>query len=240
MNHALLRRENRSKRSSCPRLSRVIVFSSTSGIEAHPQAAFLFYQMDSIEGFILAGGKSSRMGTDKSQLTIRGLSFIDQIAGELSPIAERVRLVGHPPPSSKLPAIPDVYPKWGALGGVHAAIASCSAEWAIVVACDFPLVTSELFSSLASLRGDSDAVAPVQADKIPQPLCALYRVEPCLAQAESLIKTGERKPIALLQSVRTRWVAFNEIAILKGAAHFFDNINTPEDYERLVRKEVTE
>ena len=195
--------------------------------------------MDSIQGFILAGGQSSRMGTDKSQLTIRGLSFTDQIARELSEVAQRISLVGHQP-FSTLPAIPDVYPAWGALGGVHTAIASCSARWAFVVACDFPLVTSELFAHLASLRRDFEAVAPIQADKIPQPLCALYRVEPCLAQAESLIKSGERKPIALLQSVRTRWVAFDEIANLKEAAHFFDNINTPEDYERLVRKEITE
>ena len=44
---------------------------------------------------------------------------------------------------------------------------------------------------------------------------------------------GERRPIALLQSVRTRWVDFNEISDLDGSSHFFDNINTPEDYARV-------
>lgn len=191
--------------------------------------------MESIEGFILAGGQSRRMGTDKSLLNINGQTFVERVAEEVSAVARVVRVVGAATPSN-LAAVPDVYPKWGALGGVHAALSACSAEWALVVACDFPLVTSELFKRLADLREGFEAVAPIQRDEVPQPLCALYRVTQCLALAESLIKSGERRPIALLQSVQTRWVRFDEIASLEGAAHFFDNINTPEDYAHLVKK----
>jgi molybdopterin-guanine dinucleotide biosynthesis protein A len=85
---------------------------------------------------------------------------------------------------------------------------------------------------LASLRKDFDAVAPIQTDGRPQPLCAFYARTPCLARAEQLIKSGERKPIGLLQSVRTRWVPFSELEDLAGADRFFDNINTPQDYAR--------
>ena len=121
---------------------------------------------------------------------------------------------------------------------MHAALSACGAEWALVVACDFPFVTGDLFGKLASSRGNAEAVAPIQADGIPQPLCSLYRVKPCLTLAEELIKSGERKPIALLQSVRTRWVEFNELAGLENANSFFDNINTPEDYARLRAKGI--
>ena len=79
-----------------------------------------------------------------------------------------------------------------ALGGVHAALANCLSEWALVVACDFPFVTTDLFARMHDLSAGSNAVAPVQADGVPQPLCTLYRVDPCLAQAEQLIKSGER------------------------------------------------
>jgi molybdopterin-guanine dinucleotide biosynthesis protein A len=48
-----------------------------------------------------------------------------------------------------------------------------------------------------------------------------------------LIKSGERKPIALLQSVGTRWILFSELADLKQANSLFDNINTPQDYARI-------
>ncbi|HEV2883645.1 MAG TPA: molybdenum cofactor guanylyltransferase [Pyrinomonadaceae bacterium] len=190
--------------------------------------------MGSIEAFILAGGKSRRMGTDKSRLTIDGETFATRIASELAPLTPRISLVGNNATATGLNHVADVYPEWGALGGVHAALSNCSAEWALVVACDYPFVTTDLFRRLAALRDDFEAVAPVQSDLIPQPLCALYRVQPCLALAERLIKTGERKPIALLQSVRTRWTSFDELADLDRSSYFFENINTPEDYDRAV------
>ena len=205
--------------------------------------------MDSIAGFILVGGASRRMGTDKAGLTLNGQSFVDRIAAEVSEVTTSVTIVGSNTAalqlkdSSKLPIVPDVYPHWGALGGVHAALAACSAqrspqyspEWALIVACDFPFVTEELFVRLASAREGFDAVAPIQSDSIPQPLCALYRVTPCLVRAEELIKSGERKPIALLQSLNTRWLLFSELADLEHAASLFDNINTPQDYSRIAR-----
>lgn len=197
---------------------------------------------DEVEGFILVGGESRRMGTAKARLLLDGRSFVELIARELSARTSSIKVVGDKAfqietlPQIKLKVAPDVFPKWGALGGVHAALSACSVDWALVVACDFPFVTSELFASLERLRGDFDAVAPIQEDGIPQPLCSLYRVEPCLQLAEQLIKSGERKPIALLQSVRTRWVLFNELSNLRGADRFFENINTPEDYARASRK----
>ena|SRR5258708_7554481 len=192
--------------------------------------------MDSIEGFILIGGESRRMGTDKSRLMLDGESFVERIARELSALTPSVSLVGDHTSPIQINApinkarIPDVYPHWGALGGVHASLSACSGSWALIVACDFPFATRELFLHLAGQREHFEAVAPIQSDLIPQPLCALYRVEACLGRAEHLIKSGERKPLALLQSVRTRWVSFSELADLKDATHFFDNINTPEDY----------
>ena len=117
--------------------------------------------------------------------------------------------------------VPDVHAQWGALGGLHAALSACSAAWAAVVACDLPFVTGDLFQRLALLRGDFDAVVPIQSDSRPQPLCALYRREPCLAQAEALIAIGERRPRALLAAVKTRWVKPAELEDLAGAVNFF-------------------
>jgi|SRR5687767_5915558 len=199
--------------------------------------------MDSIAGFILTGGRSSRMGTDKSLLMLDGQSFVERIAGELSPTTSSITIVGDEKLANqtriKLPTISDVYRQWGALGGVHAALSACSASWALIVACDFPFVTKELFGRLSAYREGWDAVAPIQRDGIPQPLSALYRVEPCLGRAEQLINSGERKPVALLQSVETRWVTFPELSSLEGAEKFFDNINTPEDYARVSEKGPT-
>jgi molybdenum cofactor guanylyltransferase len=189
--------------------------------------------MPEIEAFILTGGKSSRMGTDKASLLLGAESFTERIAAALAVVAWRVRLVGaqteHNSSSAGL-FVTDVYGEWGALGGLHAALNACESEWAAVVACDLPFVTGELFARLAERRENFAAVVPVQQDERVQPLCALYRREPCLRRTEELIAAGERRPRVLLNSVNTRRVGFQELADLPGAELFFTNVNTPDDY----------
>lgn len=191
--------------------------------------------MDDFDAFILAGGASSRMGTDKSQLLIDQHTFTERIARTLLELTDSVTIVGRSPDDSTLPTVPDVYPHWGALGGLHAALTACNREWAIVVACDLPFVTAELFSRLAVMRLDHDAVVPVQSDGRAQPLAALYRAEPCRQRATELIEAGRRRPIDLLEAVQTRWVAYAEIRNLDQAERFFVNINTPKDYDKAIR-----
>lgn len=197
--------------------------------------------MSEIEGFILAGGASSRMGRDKALLELGGEPFVERIAQSLAHIAGGVSIVGDGRANEdwRWPVVPDVYSKWGALGGLHAALSACRAEWAAVVACDLPLVSAELLARLAARRQTFDAVVPVQADGRVQPLCALYRRAPCVAVAHRLIESGERRPRALLELVRTRRVAFAEIADISGANGFFINVNTPEDLA-LAQKNLAE
>ncbi|HEX8097323.1 MAG TPA: molybdenum cofactor guanylyltransferase [Pyrinomonadaceae bacterium] len=190
--------------------------------------------MRGVEGFILVGGASRRMGADKSRLSLGGRQFVERVSDALGAVAVRVRLVGAQGAEQglSLQNVPDVYAGWGALGGLHAALAACEEDWAAVVACDLPFVTGRLFERLCDMREGSDAVVPVQADGRRQPLCAIYRVGICLERARGLIEAGERRPRALLDKVRTRFVAAQELADIEGAANFFSNINTPEDYER--------
>lgn len=188
-----------------------------------------------VEGFILAGGASSRMGEDKSHLSLCGRTFVESAAGALRGIAERVSVVSSRQDAEThgLPVVEDLRAGLGALGGLHAALASCRAEWAALVACDLPFVTGELLSNLLSKCTDeTDAVVPVQEDGRVQPLCALYRARVCLEQIEELIRAGELRPRALLSRVRARLVAFEELRGLEDSTRFFVNVNTPEDYAR--------
>jgi molybdenum cofactor guanylyltransferase len=191
--------------------------------------------MTDVAAFILAGGASSRMGTDKSQLLINRQTFAERISQTLLKVTDSVTFVGRRLEGSNLPSVADVYPQWGALGGLHAAFAACRRDWAVVVACDLPFVTPELFLSLSSLRLDHDAVVPIQPDGRPQPLAALYRVDPCRQRATELIEAGRRRPVDLLEAVNTRWVSFDEIRNLEQSERFFVNINTPSDYYEATR-----
>ncbi|MEA2172754.1 MAG: molybdopterin-guanine dinucleotide biosynthesis protein, partial [Blastocatellia bacterium] len=133
--------------------------------------------LEEVEGFILVGGASSRMGTDKARLSLGGEQFVERIARALLSITEHVSVVGDKNLSAQWnwPNVPDIHANWGALGGLHAALSATRARWAAIVACDLPFVNGELFVRLASLRQDYDAVVPLQPDNRLQPLCALYR-----------------------------------------------------------------
>jgi molybdopterin-guanine dinucleotide biosynthesis protein A len=194
-------------------------------------------KISQIEAFILAGGQSRRMGTDKSQLRLENQTFTERVAETLEQVSDAIILVGARHEHAKYKSVADVYPGWGALGGLHAALAACESKWAIVVACDLPFVTAGLFNYLALLRENCDAVVPLQPDQRPQPLAALYRIEPCRQRAAELIESGRRRPLDLLELVNTRWVPFNELRNLDQAEKFFVNINTPDDYHAVTMRD---
>ena len=191
--------------------------------------------MFDVQGFILVGGASRRMGQNKAQLRLGPETMLERIAARLSGATTSVTLVGSPQPYDEhfLPNVPDIHQKWGALGGIHAALSAAQSDWIIAVACDLPFVTRDLFERLKSFADDSfDAIVPRQPDSRPQPVCALYRRETCLPEIERLVSAGEHTPRALLSNVRTRYVEFTELSDLPGAENFFVNLNTPEDFER--------
>jgi molybdopterin-guanine dinucleotide biosynthesis protein A len=192
--------------------------------------------MDQVEAFILAGGAARRMGTDKAQLLIAEQTLMQRIADTLFEVFDSVTVVGREVSDTKIGSAPDVYPNWGALGGLHAALNSCQREWAFVIACDLPFVNKDLIIKLADLRADNDAVVPIQPDDRPQPLTAFYRRSVCLQQATKLIETGKRRPLDLLENVKTNWVAFAKLSELPNSQNFFLNINTPEDYYEATQK----
>ena len=189
-----------------------------------------------VEGFILVGGASSRMGRDKSRLMLGSQTTVELIAEAMADVATRVRLVGGADDRNRFESIPDVANSWGPLGAIHAALHAAEAEWCIAIACDLPFVSGDLLRRLFELGSNKtesfDALVPIQVDDYPQPLCAMYRRLPCLDASDQSIRTGEHSPRALLDRVKTRYVPFAEIADLTGASNFFFNINTPENYER--------
>lgn len=198
--------------------------------------------MFDVQGFILVGGASRRMGQDKAQLRLGSETMLARIAAQLSPVTSSVTLVGSPQAyeAHPLPSVTDIHEKWGALGGIHAALSAAETDWIIVIACDLPFVTSGLFERLKSFVDESpsefiDSIIPLQPDGRPQPVCALYRAQTCLPEIERLVSAGEHTPRALLTNVRTRYVPFTELSDLPGAENFFLNLNTPEDFERAKR-----
>jgi molybdopterin-guanine dinucleotide biosynthesis protein A len=179
------------------------------------------------------------MGTDKSRLIIGGETLAQRAIRTLAAVYTKVTSVGGKRVGNE-PHIDDVseftLPGQAAIIGVHAALSHSKTEWTAVLACDLPFVTPELFDKLntAALTAPANkyAVVPVQPEGRIQPLCALYRTEPCLSAVESAIGANNLKLVRLLDSLEPIEIGFSEFCNLEYAKQLFMNVNTPEDLRR--------
>ncbi|MEK6322508.1 MAG: molybdenum cofactor guanylyltransferase [Acidobacteriota bacterium] len=184
-------------------------------------------------GFITAGGRSSRMGTDKAWLELGGRAMIEHVIAALVPVTTSVAIIANGPEYARLgfPVFADEQTGIGPLEAIRTALASSNTSCIVLAGCDLPFVTAELFRFLLSIPGDHQAVVPIGADGKLEPLCAIYR-SGALLVVTSLIAQGERKISLLFDRLPTRVVAFEELRHLEGSELFFENVNTPEDYAR--------
>jgi molybdenum cofactor guanylyltransferase len=181
-------------------------------------------------GFILAGGKSSRMGTDKSLLRFGDSSLIESAVRRMRLVTSHLSIVSPRDDLAKYATIiHDVYRDRGPLGAIHAALASSAHELNLMFAVDMPFVPSELLKKLLAVAERSQAVVTVPQTKDGwQPLCAVYRREfgPI---AEKALLADDYKIDRLFQQVETRVVNESELDRWGYSSQVFINLNTPED-----------
>jgi len=186
-----------------------------------------------VSGFVTAGGHSSRMGRDKAWLELDGQTMIERVIAAIKPVTTDVSVIANSPEYERLglPVYSDTHIGIGPLEAIRTALVNASTPRVLLVGCDVPFVTSELFSFLLGLKGDYQAIVPVGADERLEPMCAVYSTDslPCVTR---LIESGGRKVSLLFEQIRTRRVPFDEISHLPGAELFFENVNTQEEYSR--------
>jgi molybdopterin-guanine dinucleotide biosynthesis protein A len=189
-----------------------------------------------LEAFLLAGGLSSRMGQDKALLGFREGTFLDAVAAAAAPLARRITVVGREGSwFGGYPAVADLRPGLGPLAGIETALSHATADAAIVLACDTPLVSTDLLALLAGRAetgGGLRIAVPLDADGRLAPLCGVYPVR-ALADVSALLDGGERRPRALVERVASVVVPFDEYAHLPRASELLRNVNRPDEYERL-------
>jgi molybdenum cofactor guanylyltransferase len=183
------------------------------------------------------------MGRDKALLHLGGRRLLDRVRDALTPVVERVRVMGAPAPrragsdiSAEGPefrdfeAQPDLHPGLGPLSGIHAALKTTEFQAVLVVACDLPFVTTAFLRGLADRLGPADqAVVPVTPSG-PVPVCAVYRVT-ALAALEARIARGELSARDFAASLDARIVEGEELSALDPERLCLLNVNTPEDYD---------
>lgn len=155
-----------------------------------------------IHGYLLAGGQSSRMGTDKTTLSLDGHILLDRATTTLTTISTTVTVVGRPHPI--LRHIPDVAPNIGPVGGVTSALRDLhnrQAAWALFLPVDVPLLPAGLLQSLVSLwLADSHTrvAFPIAHDR-PQPVISLIHSS-ALPAFEHALRVAQHRLRAVLES----------------------------------------
>jgi molybdopterin-guanine dinucleotide biosynthesis protein A len=200
-------------------------------------------------GFVLAGGKSSRMGTgpdtDKTFLELGGQTLLDRALAVMGTVCDRVTIVGDPAKFAKYGSskygsskyvsskydsvVADIFPGCGPLAGIHAALLHSSAELNLMLAVDMPFVSRELLAFLFASAEENDAIVTVpRSGKGLQPLCAVYRRDFFLV-AEQALRAGKYKIDAAFSSVSVRVIVEGELAAAGFSEQSFFNVNTPQD-----------
>lgn len=194
--------------------------------------------MEAVSAFVLAGGKSSRMGADKAFVELGGRRLLDRALELAGAIASDVRIVGSAEKVARFGrVVEDEFPNCGPLGGIHAALRASQTELNFVLAVDLPFVEVGFLRYLLTEAQASKAVVTVpRAGGGWQPLCAVYRRE-FAAVAETALRQNRNKIDPLFGMVAIRAVDDDELKKCGFSAHMFRNLNTPEDLGE-ARREV--
>jgi molybdopterin-guanine dinucleotide biosynthesis protein A len=186
-----------------------------------------------VTAFVLAGGKSSRMGSDKAFLRLGDETLLSLALKAAGAVAGDVRIVGD---AQKFTAfgrvVEDVYRGQGPLGGIHAALSSSVTELNLVLAVDLPFLETEFLKYLLSRAQESKATITVpHAGGGLQPLCAIYRRR-FAEVAERSLREGKNKIDLLFATVATRVIEEEELVRAGFSAEMFRNLNTPQEWEK--------
>jgi molybdopterin-guanine dinucleotide biosynthesis protein A len=204
-------------------------------------------------GFVLAGGRSSRMGTDKAFLEFKGQTLLDHALKTMADVCDPVAIVGDPAKFAKhepekheseksgsdryespkhRTVIADIFPGCGPLAGIHAALKHSTADLNLMLAVDLPFVSAALLTFLFEAAEDdnaTDAIVTVpRAGKGLQPLCAIYRRAFCTT-AEQALLAGNYKIDGTFSGLSVRVLETSELASAGFSEQSFFNLNTPQD-----------
>lgn len=186
-------------------------------------------QFDHFNGYILAGGKSSRMGTDKGLMLFKGKAIIEYVIEQLQPAVNKVTIVSNNPEYEKFgfAVIADLIKETGPAGGIYTALNHTDTDLNFIVSCDMPFISKEAIEFMFQNKSKSQIILPVRQGKM-EPLFGIYSKD-CLFKWHELMEGAVIK----LQEMVTNF-QLNKIEVdnnVQFSDSLFMNINTKKDFE---------
>lgn len=182
-----------------------------------------------VTGIILAGGKSSRMGTEKGLQELCGKSLISYAIEVLSVFCSEIIISSSSDAYQSLGfrVVADEFPGIGPMGGIYSALKQSKTEKTLVLSCDLPFVSVELLSHILKNSEGYQVAVPWEGNRHYEPLCGFYRSS-VLDQMDSFIQKGNYKLPDLFEEISiNRLIINSELELYR--EHLFLNVNSKHD-----------
>jgi molybdenum cofactor guanylyltransferase len=188
-----------------------------------------------ITGIILAGGKNSRMGTNKAFLEIDGTRLIDKTINIYREIFSEIIIVTNDPLSyvefTDAAVVTDIYKGKGPLGGIYTGLFYSKNNYAFVTPCDMPYLNKDFIDYLTAQAGKHDVIVPELPEGY-QPLHAVYSRN-CLPSIKRLLLMDKLKITGFYRDMRVLTISEEQMKPFNSDGQLFHNLNTPEDLEKV-------
>lgn len=183
-----------------------------------------------ITGIILAGGKSSRMGTDKGFVLWKNKTFIQHSIDAIKPLVNDIIIVSDFKIYDTLgyKRVADSLTDAGPLSGLYSGLTKSNSEFNLVVSCDVPRITNNVLNKVIEGYTQGNMATVCVAKGKVMPLIALYH-KSCVNLCKTLLSNGERRMMYLLSQLH----GVNYVHLNKQDAKHVENINSPTDLKKI-------
>jgi len=182
-----------------------------------------------VTGIILAGGKSSRMGTDKGLLQLCGKPLIGYTIKVLSELCSTIIISTSSGAyeSFGFKTVADEIPAIGPMGGIYSALKQSRTEKNLVLSCDLPFVSKELLSFILKNSEGYEVAVPWQGNQHYEPLCGFYNLS-VLEQMTAFIQKENYKLPDLFEEIGINKLTINN-KLNFYTQNLFLNVNSKHD-----------
>ncbi len=163
-----------------------------------------------ITGIILAGGKSSRIGSDKGFLLLNEKAFIQHIIDALQPLVNDIIIVSNNPDYDvfKQKRVNDIIENAGPLAGIYTGLHHSNTENNLVLSCDVPLINTETLKKLTTNIEEHIDVIQLESKGKTMPLIAMYKTH-CKNKFFELLQQGEKRLRFAVKQCKVKTITLN-------------------------------
>jgi len=188
-----------------------------------------------VTGIILAGGMSSRFGSNKALTRFDGEKLIHRLYKNLTAVTDQMILITNTPEDYGFLNITtqhDLIPNCGPIGGIYTALSTAQTSLIFCVACDMPFVNPAFLEHMIRRSKGYDVVVPIHNGQ-EEPLCAIYR-KTCLKTIYDQISSQKFKITEFYKNVRVLRLNPSDSGFSENDMFF--NINYPTDIKEALKR----